>query len=177
SRHRPWRTSGPNRDRRPGDGDEGDQAPLQGRHPGAARDRVLMGAILFVTGPARSGKSRWAVTRAREWGPDVVFVATCRPGDPEMDDRIRVHRSERPSWRTIEAPDSVSAALASILPPPSGVVLDCVTLWMSDRLDSTDDQILAAWDEELGALRRAAWPAGIGGNEVGRAPVPGSMLA
>ena len=93
-----------------------------------------------------------------------------------MDDRIRVHRSERPSWRTIEAPDSVSAALASILPPPSGVVLDCVTLWMSDRLDSTDDQILAAWDEELGALRRAAWPAVIVGNEVGWAPVPDSML-
>jgi len=72
-----------------------------------------MGTILFVTGPARSGKSRWSVARAREWGPEVVFVATCRPGDPEMDDRIRVHRSERPSWRTIEAPDSVSAALAS----------------------------------------------------------------
>jgi len=135
-----------------------------------------MGTILFVTGPARSGKSRWSVARAREWGPEVVFVATCRPGDPEMDDRIRVHRSERPSWRTIEAPDSVSAALASILPPPSGVVLDCLTLWLSDRLDSTDDQILTAWDEELGALRRAAWPAVIVGNEVGWAPVPDSML-
>ena len=135
-----------------------------------------MGAILFVTGPARSGKSRWAVTRAREWGPDVVFVATCRPGDPEMDDRIDRHRSERPYWRTIEAPGSVGAALASILPPPSGVVLDCVTLWMSDRLDSTDDQIQAEWGEELGALRRAAWPAVIVGNEVGWAPVPDSVL-
>ena len=74
-----------------------------------------MGAILFVTGPARSGKSRWAVTRAREWGPDVVFVATCRPGDPEMDDRIGRHRSERPYWRTIEAPGSVGGGEPSRL--------------------------------------------------------------
>jgi len=135
-----------------------------------------MGTILFVTGPARSGKSRWAVARAREWGPEVVFVATCRPGDPEMDDRIRRHRSERPSWRTIEAPASVGAALASVLPPPSGVVLDCLTLWMSARLDSTDDQILAAWGEELASSRRASWPTVIVGNEVGWAPVPDSVL-
>jgi adenosylcobinamide kinase/adenosylcobinamide-phosphate guanylyltransferase len=135
-----------------------------------------MGAILFVTGPARSGKSRWAVARASEWGPEVVFVATCKPGDPEMDDRIRLHRSERPPWRTIEAPASVGAALASVLPRPSGVVLDCLTLWMTALLDSTDDQILAAWDEELSALRRAPWPAVIVGNEVGWAPVPDSVL-
>jgi len=135
-----------------------------------------MGAILFVTGPARSGKSRWAVTRAREWGPDVVFVATCRPGDPEMDDRIRRHESERPSWRTIEAPRSVTAALAGLRPRPGGVVLDCLTLWMSDRLDSSDEQILAAWDEELAAFRRASWPVVIVGNEVGWAPVPDSPL-
>jgi len=135
-----------------------------------------MGTILYVTGPARSGKSRWAVDRAREWGPDVVFVATCRPGDPEMDDRIRRHRSERPSWRTIEAPARVAAALAGVLPRPSGMVLDCLTLWMSERLESTDEQILAAWDEELAALQRAPWPVVIVGNEVGWAPVPDSLL-
>ena len=59
-----------------------------------------MGRLLYVTGPARSGKSRWAVARASEWGPQVVFVATCRPGDPEMNARIRRHREERPAWRT-----------------------------------------------------------------------------
>ena len=133
-----------------------------------------MGAIFYVTGPARSGKSRWAVTRARGWGPDVIFVATCRPGDEEMDDRIRRHRSERPPWRTLEAPAKVAAALAEARPRPGGVVLDCLTLWIGDRLGSTDEQILAAWDEELGALRRAPWPTVIVGNEVGWAPVPDS---
>jgi adenosylcobinamide kinase/adenosylcobinamide-phosphate guanylyltransferase len=106
----------------------------------------------------------------------VVFVATCRRGDPEMDDRILRHRSERPPWRTIEAPRSVAGALASLQPPPSGVVLDCLTLWMSDRLDSADDEVLAAWDHELSALRGSSWPAVVVGNEVGWAPVPESPV-
>jgi adenosylcobinamide kinase / adenosylcobinamide-phosphate guanylyltransferase len=135
-----------------------------------------MGRLLYVTGPARSGKSRWAVARAAEWGPEVVFVATCRPGDPEVNDRILRHRSERPPWRTIEAPRSVAGALAGVRPPPSGVVLDCLTLWMSDRLDSADDEVLAAWDHELRALRRGSWPAVVVGNEVGWAPVPDSPV-
>jgi len=135
-----------------------------------------MGKLLYVTGPSRSGKSRWAVTRAAEWGPGVVFVATCRPGDPEMNDRIRRHRSERPAWRIIEAPSSVAGALARVQPPPTGVVLDCLTLWMSDRLGSADDEVLADWDHELRALRDASWPAVVVGNEVGWAPVPDSPV-
>lgn len=133
-----------------------------------------MGRFLYVTGPARSGKSRWAVARAEEWGPEVVFVATCRPGDAEMDERIQRHRSERPPWRVVEGPGNVAAALAELRPPPGGVVLDCLTLWMSDRLDSSDDEILATWDRELRALREAAWPAVVVGNEVGWGPVPDS---
>ena len=134
-----------------------------------------MGRLFYVTGPARSGKSRWAVARAAEWGPQVVFVATCRPGDPEMNDRILRHRRERPAWRTIEAPSNVARALAGMQPPPCGVVLDCLTLWLSDRLESADDQVLADWDHVLRALREASWPAVIVGNEVGWTPVPDSQ--
>jgi adenosylcobinamide kinase/adenosylcobinamide-phosphate guanylyltransferase len=135
-----------------------------------------MGKLLYVTGPARSGKSRWAVARAARWGPGVVFVATCRRGDPEMKDRILRHQAERPPWRTIEAPRSIAGALGSVQPPPSGVVLDCLTLWMSDRLDSADDEVLAAWEQELRALRGSPWPAVVVGNEVGWAPVPDSPM-
>ncbi|HEY4884233.1 MAG TPA: bifunctional adenosylcobinamide kinase/adenosylcobinamide-phosphate guanylyltransferase [Myxococcales bacterium] len=136
-----------------------------------------MGGLLYVTGPARSGKSRWAVNRAAEWGPEVVFVATCKRGDdPEMNERIRLHREQRPPWRTLEAPSGVAAALNEIQPAPSGVVLDCLTLWMSDRLELADDEVLAAWDRELRALRTASWPAVVVGNEVGWAPVPDSPL-
>ena len=135
-----------------------------------------MGRLLYVTGPARSGKSRWAVARASEWGPQVVFVATCRPGDPEMNERIRRHREERAAWRTIEAPQSVSGALTALQPVPGGAVLDCLTLWISDRLDSSDEDIAISWQRELDALRRAPWPTVVVGNEVGWGPVPDSLL-
>ena len=71
-----------------------------------------MGQIIFVTGPVRSGKSRWALERAA-WGPGTVFVATYRPdpGDGEMAERVRRHRQERPEgWRTLEAPGDVAAS-------------------------------------------------------------------
>jgi adenosyl cobinamide kinase/adenosyl cobinamide phosphate guanylyltransferase len=134
-----------------------------------------MGQLIFVTGPVRSGKSRWAVARARAWGDGVVFVATCRPdpGDAEMAARLARHRAERPApWRTLEAPADPAAATAALAPPPAGVVLDCLTLWLSDRLHLDDDAILAAWDAQLAAFEAAPWPTVIVGNEVGWSPVP-----
>jgi adenosylcobinamide kinase / adenosylcobinamide-phosphate guanylyltransferase len=135
-------------------------------------------SITFLTGPVRSGKSRRAVELAKSWGDGVVFVATYRIGvageDEEMDDRVRRHRAERPAvWRTLEAPDDVAAALNALASPPAGVVLDCLTLWLSARLDRDDDDtLLAAWDKLLTFLMRAPWPVAIVGNEVGWGPVP-----
>jgi len=138
-----------------------------------------MGRITFITGPVRSGKSRFAVDRAREWGEEVVFVATYRPGpaDPEMAERLRRHRAERPvSWRTLEAPADPAAALAELDPPPAGVLLDCLTLWLSDRMEAPDPAILEAWDGQLRAFARAPWPVLVVSNEVGWSPVPGEPL-
>jgi adenosylcobinamide kinase / adenosylcobinamide-phosphate guanylyltransferase len=94
-----------------------------------------MGELTFITGPTRSGKSRRAVELAKPWGSDTVFVATyaLAAEDPEMMERVRRHRAERPGWRTLEAPLAqpldVSASLAALSPRPSGVILDCLTLW------------------------------------------------
>ena len=133
-----------------------------------------MGRLIFLTGPVRSGKSARAVAMARHWGDDVVFVATYRPAttDPEMDDRVRRHRAERPAWRTLEAVDDAAAELRRLDPPPSGVVLDCLTLWLSDRFDRDDEAILAAWDAQLRGMRAAPWPTVVVGNEIGWSPVP-----
>ena len=134
-----------------------------------------MGRISFVTGPVRSGKSRWAVDHARAWGDGVVFVATYRPEakDGEMDDRVRRHRQERPAaWRTLEAPADPAAALARLDPPPSGVLLDCLTLWLGDRMEASDRAILEAWDRQLRAFAAAPWPVLLVSNEVGWSPVP-----
>lgn len=134
-----------------------------------------MSRLIFLTGPVRSGKSRRAVDLARAWGDDVVFVATYRPPakvDGEMDERVRLHRAERPAWRTLEAPVDIVATLATLTPPPSGVVIDCLTLWTSDRFDQSDEEILTAWDTQLSKLRNAQYPVVVVSNEIGWAPVP-----
>lgn len=134
-----------------------------------------MGAITFITGPVRSGKSSWAVTRAQAWGEDVVFVATYRSdgSDQEMVERVRRHQAERPaSWRTLEAPPDPAAALNGLVPAPSGVLLDCLTLWLGDRMEAPDSAILDAWDRQLRAFAEAPWPVLLVSNEVGWSPVP-----
>ena len=134
-----------------------------------------MGELVFLTGPVRSGKSRRAVELARAWGDDVVFVATYRadPADAEMAGRVRRHRDERPgAWRTLEAPEDVSAALAALEPPPAGVVLDSIVLWAAARFERDDAAVLAEWSALLGLLRAAAYPAVVVGDEIGWSPVP-----
>jgi len=135
-----------------------------------------MGHLVFLTGPVRSGKSRRAVDLALAWGQRTVFVATYRAGAPdeEMSARVKRHRADRPDWRTLEAPWDVPRALAAIDPPPSAVVLDCLTLWLADRLDCDDVAVLAGWDRVLATFRDAAWPSVIVGNEVGWGVVPES---
>ncbi|MDF9827181.1 adenosylcobinamide kinase/adenosylcobinamide-phosphate guanylyltransferase [Ereboglobus sp. PH5-5] len=144
-----------------------------------------MAKITFFTGPVRSGKSRRAVALATGWGMGTVFVATCRPPvrgadgaplDSEMAERIRRHRDDRPAWRVLEAPQDIAAALDALAPPPAGVVLDCLTLWVSDRLDREDGEIIADWEKLLSHFREAAYPVVIVSNEIGWAPVPAQPI-
>ena len=133
-----------------------------------------MGELTFITGPVRSGKSQRAVELAKAWGSDTVFVATYRADahDSEMSARVRRHRAERPAWRTLEAPADVSASLAALAPPPSGMILDCLTLWASARLTDTDEAITTAWSAQLSAFKAASWPCVIVTNELGWSLVP-----
>jgi adenosylcobinamide kinase/adenosylcobinamide-phosphate guanylyltransferase len=133
-----------------------------------------MGRLIYLTGPVRSGKSRHAVELARPLGEGVVFVATWRadPADTEMTERVRRHRAARPSWRTLEAPADVAATLEQMRPEPAGVVLDCLTLWISGRFGEPAPAILAAWETELARFRAMPWPVIVVGNEVGWGPVP-----
>jgi adenosylcobinamide kinase / adenosylcobinamide-phosphate guanylyltransferase len=147
----------------------------------------IMAHLTFLTGPVRSGKSRRAVELARRWGDDVVFIATYRPdpADAEMAERVRRHQAERPGWRTVLAPapeavvgeltvrsSPLVTLLAELQPQPSGVVLDCLTLWLSDRLERSDEAILTEWDALLADFKALACPVVVVGNEVGWCPVP-----
>lgn len=133
-----------------------------------------MSELIFITGPARSGKSRRAVEHAAQWGGDTVFVATYRAdaGDLEMMERVRRHRAERPAWRTLEAPADVAAAVAELAPPPSGVILDCLTLWAGARFDDTDEAIVRAWNAQISEFKAAPWPIIIVSNELAWGLVP-----
>lgn len=133
-----------------------------------------MGAITYLTGPVRSGKSRRAVEVASAWGGGVVFVATYRRrlDDMEMAARVARHRAERPPWRTLEAPADIAEALEALSPRPSGAVVDCLTLWLGDRFENSDDAILGEWAAQLARWRAAPWPTVIVGNEIGWSPVP-----
>ena len=134
-----------------------------------------MADVIFITGPARSGKSRRAVEIAQAWGEDVIFVATYRsdPGDAEMAERVRRHRAERKaSWRTLEAPADIVQALADLRPKPSGVIIDSLVLWLGDRFDQGDAALMAGWQCQLDGFRAAPHPVVIVGDEIGWGPVP-----
>ena len=95
----------------------------------------MSGHITLVTGGARSGKSAWADQRARESDRSVLYVATATAGDDEMAERIAVHQSQRPtSWCTIEEPVRLLHVIEANSTPGDAVVVDCLTLWVSNVL-------------------------------------------
>jgi adenosylcobinamide kinase / adenosylcobinamide-phosphate guanylyltransferase len=134
----------------------------------------IMGKLTLLTGPARSGKSQHAVEHGSAWGSGTVFVATYRPDarDSEMLARLARHRAGRPAWRTLEAPADVATSLAALVPPPSGVILDCLTLWISARFTQPDEAIAAQWSGQLAQFKAAVWPTVIVSNELGWSLVP-----
>ena len=95
----------------------------------------MSGHITLVTGGARSGKSAWADQRAKESGRQVLYVATATAGDDEMAERIAAHQAQRPShWRTVEEPEHLLHAIQANATPGDAVVVDCLTLWVSNVL-------------------------------------------
>jgi len=130
---------------------------------------------LLVTGGARSGKSRYAISRAMARPVPRVFVATAEPRDADMAARIGAHRADRgEAFTTVEEPVAVVTALARV-PPESGVVvLDCVTLWIANLLaaDPTDGDVERAIDTLAACVAVHAVPVIVVSNEVGSGIIP-----
>jgi adenosylcobinamide kinase/adenosylcobinamide-phosphate guanylyltransferase len=94
----------------------------------------------LVLGGARSGKSALAERLARESGKEVVYLATSRAGDSEMAERIAHHRARRPSdWRTVEEPAALARTLRELCAPGRIVLVDCLTLWLTNVMFSAHD--------------------------------------
>ena len=119
------------------------------------------------------------VCRVAACGPRRVYVATAEPGDAEMAARIATHRAARgPGWTTIEAPLDLSAALDA-LPAADAAVVDCLTLWLSNRLGRGEApaDILATLDAVVARAAGRPHPVFVVTNEVGMGIVPESPLA
>jgi adenosylcobinamide kinase/adenosylcobinamide-phosphate guanylyltransferase len=135
--------------------------------------------LVVVLGGTRSGKSRFgrdrAVSLAR--GGPVAYAATALPGDAELDDRIALHRRDRPvGWTTIEPTLDLPDAIRS-LPAGTTLLLDGLTLWLSRLIgDDGIPDVFALVDGPVAALRRALadhpGPAIVVSDEIGLGLVP-----
>jgi adenosylcobinamide kinase/adenosylcobinamide-phosphate guanylyltransferase len=134
--------------------------------------------LTFVIGGARSGKSRYGesviATLPPPWHPPWTYVATAEALDAEMAERIAAHRARRGSnWRTIEAPRDLAAALRPCTTTP--ILVDCLTLWLSNHLLADADIGLEMVRLE-DALAAAKTPIVLIANEVGSGIVPDHAL-
>ncbi len=134
--------------------------------------------IVFIGGGTRSGKSAFALALARRLGRRRLFLATAQASDDEMCERIARHRRERgDDFQTIEEPLAVAQAIERHA-DREVVLLDCLTLWLSNLLlQGNDTQAILQRVEELTAvLARRSLHAVVVSNEVGLGIVPETPL-
>jgi adenosylcobinamide kinase/adenosylcobinamide-phosphate guanylyltransferase len=126
-------------------------------------------SLVVLLGGARSGKSAFAVRLAHAEGAPVTFLATGKPRDDEMAERIRLHRAERPAdWSTVEEPLELQAAITRVSEEET-LVIDCLSLWVANVLECDSEERLE------GAAASAATRSGLTvavSNEVGLGIVP-----
>jgi adenosyl cobinamide kinase/adenosyl cobinamide phosphate guanylyltransferase len=133
----------------------------------------------LLLGGARSGKSDLAVRSAASSGRPVVVVVTAEARDDEMAERIQRHRAVRPAgWTTLEVPVALDAGVADI-DPQAFVVLDCLTIWVSNAIETgADDERIAEEARAVAArLRAREGPGAVVTNEVGLGIVPVNEVA
>lgn len=132
-------------------------------------------SLVLIGGGSRSGKSRFALDRARQRsGSQLAFVATAQAFDDEMRDRITRHRLERDqTFFTVEEPFDVPRALRD-LRDREAIVVDCLTLWVSNLMLGERE---IPTDELIEAARAAAGEVILVTNETGCGIVPDNALA
>jgi adenosylcobinamide kinase/adenosylcobinamide-phosphate guanylyltransferase len=131
---------------------------------------------VLVIGAARSGKSRYALALAEATAADRLYLAAAEPGDAEMAERIARHRRERgKGWRTREEPLEIAAALRAETRLGRVVVVDCLTLWLSNAMLAGRD-VESQISELTEVLSGLSGPAALIANEVGAGVVPATPL-
>ena len=143
--------------------------------------------VHLVIGGARSGKSRLAEQLAKDFNQngnkDIVYIATATVYDDEMQQRIKRHIDERPShWLTVEEPLELAQAIAQHANESTCIVVDCLTLWLSNLLMQENPehkgQLIAEHKKQLlEVLANSSNPIILVTNEVGQGIVPMGELS
>lgn len=138
--------------------------------------------LTLILGGVRAGKSTYAQQLASK-GERVLFVATAEADDAEMQARIEAHSESRPpDWDTLEEPEDLVAAMEPVLHRYDTVLLDCLTLWVSNLLlgdqntESARKDILPQAQRLLELYRNAETSWIVVSNEVGLGVVPPTKL-
>jgi adenosylcobinamide kinase / adenosylcobinamide-phosphate guanylyltransferase len=130
----------------------------------------------LILGGARSGKSAYAQSLAEGYSPERLYLATATPGDDEMAARIARHQADRgQGWMTVEEPLEVATVLLKHARAGRVVVVDCLTLWLTNLMLAGRDPGLAV-TTLAEAIRALAGPAILVSNEVGMGIVPDHKL-
>jgi adenosylcobinamide kinase / adenosylcobinamide-phosphate guanylyltransferase len=136
--------------------------------------------VTLVIGGCRSGKSDRAQMLAEAVEGRRIYVATCIPQDPEMHERIALHRRKRGAgWETVETSLDLDVVLREERPLADVILVDCLTLWVTNLLmeDDTGGLIPEFLGRVLDALEEPGCPVIFVTNEVGTGIVPDNRLA
>ncbi len=140
-----------------------------------------MNEIVFIIGGCRSGKSQHALQTAEKMpGSRKIYIATCVPQDDEMKQRVAKHQKERDrSWATVEEPVHLPVAISERSQEADVILVDCLTLWVSNLLMETDDEekLEQTISQLIDTLEKATCPIVLVSNEVGTGIVPENKLA
>jgi adenosylcobinamide kinase / adenosylcobinamide-phosphate guanylyltransferase len=132
----------------------------------------------LVIGGARSGKSRFSQQLAETHDGDITLIVTAEVLDAEMARRVEKHRAERPAhWCVIEAPIELPEAIAAACKASRFVLVDCLTLWLSNLLCTRPDELERRMDALCTAVQSAEGQLVLVSNEVGWSIVPENALA
>jgi len=139
-----------------------------------------MKKFVFILGGARSGKSSYAVNRAKKLKKKVAFIATATSSDREMKERIKSHKASRPrQWKLIEEAKDVSLVLSKLKGKYEVVLIDCLGLLISNLLESglENKAIERRIEKLINAILKVNFTTILVSNEVGNGLVPANPLA
>ena len=151
-------------------------------HSYLSREKYMGRRLTLVLGGVRAGKSGFAQRLAGSEG-QVLFIATAEAGDEEMKTRIEAHQQGRPAdWDTLEEPINLVGAMKPLLHGYDTVLLDCLTLWVSNLLfrgpdlESARKGVVPEAERLLELYRSGAASWIVVSNEVGLGVMPPTKL-